>query len=148
MRDDRLVSTLFTVAGLYEGVLGAAFLVAPAALFDRFGVPPPNHFGYVQFPAALLVVFAVMFFAVAVNPRANRNLIPYGIMLKASYCTLVFGYWFTQGIPGMWKPFAIADLVFAAFFFWAWWRTEPRTGWTAPDQIRNEIPKASTGQSL
>ena len=125
MKNDRPVSILFTVAGFYESILGVAFLVAPAALFDHFGVNPPNHFGYVQFPAALLLVFGIMFFAVAFNPRANRILIPFGILLKASYCTLVFGYWFTQGIPRMWKPFAIADLVFAALFFWAWRRTEP-----------------------
>jgi hypothetical protein len=122
MKDDRLVSTLFTVAGLYDGILGVAFLVAPAALFDRFGVTPPNHFGYVEFPAALLIVFAIMFFAVALDPRANRNLIPYGILLKASYCGLVFGYWFTEGLPNMWKPFAVADVGFAALFFWAWRR--------------------------
>ena len=125
MNNDRPVSILFTVAGFYESILGVAFLVAPAALFDHFEVTPPNHFGYVQFPAALLLVFGIMFFAVAFNPRANRNLIPYGILLKASYCTLVFGYWFAQGIPGMWKPFAITDLVFAAAFYWAWRRTEP-----------------------
>jgi hypothetical protein len=122
VKNDRLVSILFAVASVYEGVLGAAFLVAPAALFTWFGVTPPNHFGYVQFPAALLIVFAIMFFAVAANPRANKNLIPYGVLLKASYCGLVFGYWFTQGVPDMWKPFAVADLVFAVLFFWAWWR--------------------------
>ena len=122
MKDDRLVSSLFTVAGLYDGLLGAAFLVAPAALFGRFGVTPPNHFGYVQFPAALLVVFAIMFFAVAFNPRANRNLIPYGILLKVSYCGVAFCYWLAEGIPSMWKPFAVADLAFIALFFWAWRR--------------------------
>ena len=122
MKEDRLVSTLFAIAGLYDGVLGAVFLVAPEAVFNRFGVPPPNHFGYVQFPAALLVVFGIMFFAIAARPRANRNLIPYGILLKASYCGLVFGYWFTQGLPDMWKPFAVADLVFGALFVWAWMR--------------------------
>ena len=122
MNKDRLVSILFTVGGLYDGILGVAFLVAPAAVFDRYGVTPPNHLAYVQFPAALLLVFAIMFFAVAVNPRANKNLIPYGILLKVSYCGLAFGYWFTQGIPGMWKPFAVADVAFAALFAWAFWR--------------------------
>jgi uncharacterized membrane protein YfcA len=122
MTDDRLVPALFTIAGLYDGIIGAGFLVAPTILFDRFGVTPPNHLGYVRFPAALLIVFAIMFFAVAFNPRANRNLIPYGILLKVSYCGVAFGYWFAQGIPDMWKPFAIADLAFMAAFFWAWRR--------------------------
>lgn len=114
------MSVIFGIAGAYDGILGAAFLVAPAALFAFVGVPPPNHFGYVRFPAALLIVFAAMFFAVAADPRSNRNLIPYGILLKVSYCGVVFGYWFTQGLPGVWKPFAIIDVVFAFVFLWAW----------------------------
>jgi hypothetical protein len=111
---------LFVAAALYDGFLGAAFLVAPAWPFDTFGVTPPNHFGYVQFPAALLVVFALMFVAVAANPWANRNLIPYGILLKVSYCGIAFLYWFREGIPFMWKPFAVVDLVFLALFVWAY----------------------------
>ena len=33
--------------------LGLAFLASPAAIFEVFGVTPPNHPGYVQFPALL-----------------------------------------------------------------------------------------------
>jgi hypothetical protein len=29
-------------------------------------------------------------------------------------------HWFTTGIPGMWKPFCIADLIFLILFAWAW----------------------------
>ncbi len=110
------LSTLFWIAAAYDGVLGIAFLVAPAPLFESIGVPPPNHFGYVQFPAALLVIFALMFIAIARDPRANRALITYGILLKISYCSVAMGYWFTQDIPFIWKPFAILDLLFAILF--------------------------------
>jgi hypothetical protein len=111
---------LFVLAALYDGFLGLAFLFSPAAVFALFEVTPPNHFGYVQFPAALLLVFALMFAAVARAPERNRNLIPYGVLLKVSYCGVVFGYWFTSGIPTMWKPFAIADLVFVVLFCWSY----------------------------
>ncbi len=53
---------LFVVAGLYDFVIGAAFLVAGPQLFERAGVTPPNHWGYVQFAALLLIVFGMMFF--------------------------------------------------------------------------------------
>lgn len=122
MSTERAVRFLFWFAGLYDGTLGAAFLIAPAALFAYFRIEPPNHFGYVQFPASLLVVFGLMFFAVAANPRRNRNLIPYGILLKVAYCGTVFGYWFSSGLPMMWKPFAIFDVVFAILFLWSWRR--------------------------
>jgi hypothetical protein len=83
-------------------------------------VTPPNHPGYVQFSAALLLVFAVMFAAIARQPVRNRGLIPYGILLKVSYCAVVFYHWFTTGIPNMWKPFAVVDFVFLILFVWAW----------------------------
>ena len=120
MNTGRAIVVLFVLAALYDGVLGLAFLVWPEAVFTLFGVTPPNHFGYVQFPAAILILFARMFWAIAQDAEGNRNLIPYGILLKVSYCGVVFAYWFSTGIPTMWKPFAIADLVFMALFGWAY----------------------------
>lgn len=115
------IRALFAIVGLYDLVLGLAFLFAPAAIYDRMGVPPPNHWGYVQFPAALLIVFALMFFAVARAPAANRNLIPYGVLLKASYCGIVFYHHFAAGgIPTVWLTFAMLDLLGGAAMLAAW----------------------------
>ena len=120
MKTKRAITVLFIISAIYDGLLGVAFLFGSSALFQWFGVTPPNHPGYVQFPAALLIVFAAMFVAIAVNPVKNRNLIPYGIMLKVSYCSVVIFHWFTAGIPFMWKPFCIADLIFLVLFVRAW----------------------------
>ena len=67
-----------------------------------YGVEPPNHMAYVQFPALLLVLFAIMFYRIAMDPVRNRDLILYGCGLKISYCSLAFWYMFTTGIPSMW----------------------------------------------
>jgi preprotein translocase subunit SecY len=118
-------------AAVYDGLLGAAFLFASGTLFRWFGVTPPNHPGYVQFPAALLIVFAIMFIAIAMDPVRNRDLIPYGILLKLSYCGVVLFHWLTAGIPDMWKPFCLFDLVFLIVFAWAWTalrKEEPQNG--------------------
>ena len=115
------ISTLFAVAAIYDGILGFAFLLAAPALFQRFDVAPPNHWGYVQFSAALLIIFAAMFLNVARRPRQNRNLIPYAVFFKIAYCAVVFGNWFTRGLPSMWIPLAFADAVFALLFAWAYW---------------------------
>ena len=119
MKSKPIITSLFVVAALYDGILGILFLLAPEYLFSVFGVTPANHPGYVQFSAALLIVFALMFTAVAVEPVRNRNLIPYGILLKVSYAGIVFYYWATSGIPSMWKPFAVIDLLFMLAFVWA-----------------------------
>ena len=120
MNTKRVIQILFVISGLYDGLLGAFFLFASGAIFQWYNVTPPNHPGYVQFSAALLIVFGIMFLAVAKDPVRNRNLILYGILLKVSYCGTVFYYWFTTGLPNMWKPFCIADFIFMLLFFWAW----------------------------
>jgi hypothetical protein len=121
-----MISLLFAVAALYDGALGLIALFAGVQLFQWFGVTPPNHWGYVQFPGALLVIFAIMFVAIARDPARNRGLIPYGLLLKASYCGVVFFHWFTAGLPNMWKPFAILDAIFFVLFAWAFVQLRPR----------------------
>lgn len=120
MKNQKSVSLFFYVSAAYDGLLGLAFLLFPKGLFEFFKVTPPNHFGYVQFPAALLVIFGLMFLAIAKNPSSNRNLIPYGILLKVAYCSIAFWYWFTANLPTLWKPFAVCDLIFGVLFFVAY----------------------------
>ncbi|NQU23577.1 MAG: hypothetical protein HQ567_20030 [Candidatus Nealsonbacteria bacterium] len=120
MKKTMLIRGLFLAAAVFETVLGLAFLSAPDEIFERFSVEPPNHWGYVQFPAAVLLIFAWMFLVVALRPEARRHLIPYGILLKLSFAGIVLRYWFDAGVPGLWKPLAIIDLATAALFAWAY----------------------------
>ncbi|MHC4783898.1 MAG: hypothetical protein ACYTE0_12740 [Planctomycetota bacterium] len=116
MKTKQMISILFSLSAVYDGVLGLAFLLAPSVIFQRFEVTPPNHFGYVQFPALLLLIFAWMYASIAYAPEKNSSLIPYGIALKVAYCSIVFYYWFAAEIPYVWKPFAIIDLCFMILF--------------------------------
>lgn len=120
MKNKRVLAVLFTLAAVYDGLLGIAFLFGSGPLFRWCGVTPPNHPGYVQFSAALLIVFAIMFMAIALDPFKNHNLILYGILLKVSYCGVVLFHWLTAGLPYIWKPFCICDLLFLVLFCWAW----------------------------
>ena len=114
------ISILYYFSAAYDGILGLAFLFIPLSVFNWYGTTPPSHLGYVHFPAALLMLFAMMFINIARHPLRNYNLIPYGILLKFSYCSVVFWHWFTGGIPGMWKPFAIFDIFFGVLFLWSY----------------------------
>ena len=120
------VRAVFLVSGLYDGVLGLAFLGWGPELFEAFGVPPPNHFGYVHFPALLLLVFGWMFLRIAGDPVRHRGLMPYGMALKSAYSGVVFFHLLTGGIPAIWVPFAWADLVFLILFVLAWRMTAER----------------------
>jgi hypothetical protein len=114
------VRLLFAIAGLYDFIIGILFLFFGRQLFETAGVPQPNHWGYIQFGSLLLVTFGIMFFAVAYDPVANRNLIPYGMLLKLSYTGLVTYYWVTTDCPLLFKPFAIIDAVMFVLFLVAY----------------------------
>lgn len=114
------IKWLFRVAALYDGILGLIFLFFWRVLFSAFDVTPPNHAGYVQFPALLLIIFAALFLQIARDPVANRSLIAYGIALKASYSGTVFWHALNTGIPSMWVWPAWFDLGFLVLFIVAW----------------------------
>ena len=76
------IRPFFLLAAAYDGVLGIAFILAPASIFAMYGVEPPNHMAYVQCPALLLILFAIMFYRIAMDPVRNRDLILYGCGLK------------------------------------------------------------------
>jgi hypothetical protein len=113
------IRVLFVIAALYDGVLGLMFLFAGRWVYDTGGTTPPNHWAYVQFPALLLLIFGAMFAMIARRPVEHRNLIPFGIALKLAYSGLALYYWLTIGIPWMWQPFVIIDVLMAVLFFLA-----------------------------
>ena len=114
------IRSLFIITALYDGVLGVAFLLFPLAIFQSYGVEPPNHVGYVQFPALLLLTFAAMFVRIASDPVRHRELMLYGVALKAAYVATVLGHSLGTGIPSMWIPWAWVDFVFLMLFLAAW----------------------------
>ena len=111
---------LFTIAGIYDAMLGAAFLFFGATIYHATGVTPPNHFGYIQFPALLLIIFGMMFLRVAADPIKNRDLMLYGVALKVSYSGVAFWHQLHGGIPTLFIPWAWADVVFLVLFVVAW----------------------------
>jgi hypothetical protein len=110
------IRPLFVVAAIYDLLLGAIFLIAYPAVFGRFGVPLPNHPGYIQLPAALVAIFGLGFWFVARAPERNRDIIKLGVLFKLAYSGVVLGWWFRGQIPVMWVPFAWIDLAFLLTF--------------------------------
>jgi hypothetical protein len=111
-----LIKGVFATAGVYNGILGIVFLFFAPAIFSRFGITPPNHYGYIVFPALLMILFASMFFRIASAPARYRELIPYGVGLKAAYAGTVFWYQLQGNVPAMWVPMAWIDTGFLVLF--------------------------------
>ena len=118
----------FVACALYDGVLGLAFLLAPHQIYAAIAVPPPNHLGYIHFPAALLLVFAAMAARVAAAPRERRELMLYLLALKAAYVAVALGHHLADPIPPLWLVFTALDALFAIAFAASFLRTRPTSG--------------------
>ena len=71
--NDQWIRVVFIIAGIYDGMLGMVFLFMPEAIFAFYAVTPPNHMAYIEFPAFLLVIFAIMFFRIAMDRSGSAN---------------------------------------------------------------------------
>jgi hypothetical protein len=132
MKPPTPVRALYLIAAAYDGLLGLAFLLAGPSVFEAAGITPPNHWGYVHFGAGVLVIFGYMFLRIALDPVAGRNLIPYGILLKACYVGTVCWHEWHGGIPRLWLYFAVADFAFLLLFVWSLTRIPVSPSSTSP----------------
>ena len=114
------IKIIFVVAGLYDGVVGVIFFLFGLSVFDFYNATRPNHIGYIQFPALILIIFGIMFVRIASDPVRFRELILYVVGLKLAYSGVVFYHYFTAGLPFMWIPFAILDILFLIIFLVCW----------------------------
>ena len=114
------IKIIFVVAGLYDGAVGVIFFLFGLSVFDFYNVTRPNHIGYIQFPALILIIFGIMFIRIASDPVRFRELMLYGVGLKLAYSGVVFYHYFTAGLPFMWIPFAILDILFLIIFLVCW----------------------------
>ncbi len=99
------------VCAIYDVALGLLFLLAFKPIFAQFGVTLPNHPAYVQFAAAMITVIGIGFWYVAQAPERNRDILKLGLLVKAAYTVIVFGYTLKGQMPAMWLPMGVIDLV-------------------------------------
>ena len=112
----KTIKTIFGIAAAYDIVLGIVFGLFYRTIYDRFGATLPNHAGYVQLPALFIVVFGIGFWMVARDPKSNIGIVTLGILMKLSFCAVVFGHLlFGKSLP-FFVPFAVIDLLFALVF--------------------------------
>ena len=110
------IKPFFIVAALYDFILGLAALLFFRQLYGWLNITLPNHDGYVQWGAAVVIVFGVGFWLVAQNPERNRDIIKMGILFKLAYSTTILGHFFLGSVPTIWVPFAWLDLIFLVMF--------------------------------
>ena len=112
----KAVKGLFLLAAVYDVVLGIVFGLFYAPVYERYGMELPNHPAYVQLLGLYVFTIGIGFLFVYQDPVRNAAIITLGILMKIWFCLVAFGHWSVDNLPVVYKPIAVADLVFLLLF--------------------------------
>ncbi len=123
MEKEKLFRSYFWVVGVYDVLLGGAFLLFYKAIYGFFNITPANHPGYVYLPAIFIVAGGIGEFLIARNPLRNVDLVIVRLLMKLSFVAIVFYYYFKQGVPIIFVLIACLSIISVvkglSFLFWA-----------------------------
>ena len=129
MDKEKLYKGYFWVVGVYDILLGGAFLFFYKAIYGFFNITLANHPGYVYLPAIFIVAGGVGEFLIARNPLRNADLVVVRLLMKLSFAVIVFYYFFKQGVPVIFVIIACLSTisVVKSLFFLSWARSVKNT---------------------
>jgi uncharacterized membrane protein HdeD (DUF308 family) len=115
---EKYYRSLFTVAAIYDVLLGVTFTFFPARAFDALGIRDrlPAFGGYLTLLGAFVLVIGIAYALIARGDlRRNADLILVGTLYKLAYSATAFYYWSSGDLPhvAFAALFGVAD---GAFF--------------------------------
>jgi len=121
---------LFTIAAIYDGLLGITFIFFPARAFAALGISEklPAFGGYLTLLGAFVLVIGVAYFLIARGDlRRNTDLILVGTLYKLAYSGTAFYYWSQGNLPHLafGALFGVADAVFFVLMAECYWALKP-----------------------
>lgn len=103
---------MFVAVGVWDIVLGLAFLALYEPIYDALDIALPESRAYIHLAAALIAVQGLSYFMVARRPLRNVDIVRVGIVYKASYSALALYYWIAGGAPhGIFVAFGLVDVL-------------------------------------
>ena len=106
---------LFTVAAIFNAVVGLAMLVAYDRLVPWLGLPPRPTV-WIHIIALVVLVFGYAYWRIANDPLRFREYIVLGIVGKLAFVVAIYGHFLAGDATAALATLVTADLVFAALF--------------------------------
>lgn len=118
---------LFSVAAIYDVLLGIIFTFCPTQAFSALGIKEklPAFGGYITLLGAFVLVIGVAYVLIARGDlRRNADLIFIGTLYKLAYSVTAFYYWAAGDLPhiAFAAVFGVADAVFFLLMAECWLR--------------------------
>jgi len=117
MKNEKFYKGVFTVAALYDLILGFAFFFFYRGVYGALGIALPEFASYVQLSAAFVFVQGLSYYFVARNLERNVDLVKVGLVYKIAYAGVALFYWFQGGLPhALFALFGLLDIGFVVLF--------------------------------
>jgi hypothetical protein len=113
----------FRIVGVYDVLLGLAFIFFYTDFYQALEITMPTHPAYVYVPALFVMCGGIGEFLIARNPLRNTDLVIVRLLMKLSFASVIFYYYFTSGIPTIFVLISIMSIIGIvknlAFLNWA-----------------------------
>ena len=115
-----MLSRVAAISGLYDGVVGALLLCAPAWLAATFGVPPASPRIFSDLNGLFLLAVGAGYYLPCREPDRYRGYLwVMGPMLKGAGAVTFLADYFLRGSPRSFLLFAASDGLLAAVTLYA-----------------------------
>ena len=122
---EKYYRSLFTIAALYDLLLGLTFTFFPVRAFAALGIGDklPAFGGYVTLLGAFVLVIGIAYALISRGDlRRNADLILVGTLYKLAYAVTAFCYWAAGTLPhiAFGALFGVADAIFFVLMTECW----------------------------
>ena len=106
---------LFTVAAIFNAVVGLAMLLAYDSLVPWLGLPPRPTV-WIHIIALVVLVFGYAYWRIATDPSRFREYIVLGIVGKLAFVVAIYGHFVAGDATAALAALVTGDLIFAGLF--------------------------------
>ena len=106
---------LFTVAAIFNAVVGIAMLLAYDLLAPLLGMPPRPTV-WIHIIALIVLVFGYAYWRIATDPSRFREYVVLGIVGKLAFVFAIYGHFVAGDATKTLAVLVTADLIFAGLF--------------------------------
>jgi hypothetical protein len=106
---------LFTIAAIFNAVVGLAMLLAYDLLLPWLGFPPRPTV-WIHIIALIVLVFGYAYWRIARDPSRFREYVVLGIAGKLAFVVAIYGHFIAGDATAALATLVTADLIFAGLF--------------------------------
>ena len=106
---------LFTIAAIFNAVVGVSMLLAYDPLAPWLGFPPRPTV-WIHIVALIVLVFGYAYWRIATDPARFREYVVLGIVGKLAFVVAIYGHFLAGDATAALATLVTADLIFAGLF--------------------------------